>query len=37
MMQQIEVYDPKIGPMPDGPMAGMDHAAHDAHEHAAPK
>lgn len=38
MMQQIEVYDPKAGPMPDGPMdmKGMDHdhmkasqAAHD--------
>ncbi len=27
MMQQIEVYDPKVGPMPDGMnMAGMDHA-----------
>ncbi|HEX3487448.1 MAG TPA: multicopper oxidase domain-containing protein, partial [Micropepsaceae bacterium] len=28
MMSQIEVYDPKVGPMPDGPadMAGMDHA-----------
>ena len=27
MMQQIEVYDPKVGPMPDGPMdmKGMDH------------
>lgn len=27
MMAQIEVYDPKVGPMPDGPMpmAGMDH------------
>jgi suppressor of ftsI len=27
MMQQIEVYDPKVGPMPDGPMDmhGMDH------------
>jgi FtsP/CotA-like multicopper oxidase with cupredoxin domain len=27
MMQQIEVYDPKVGPMPDGPtpMPGMDH------------
>lgn len=37
MMQQIEVYDPKIGPMPDGP-AGMDHkqmthAAPAAHVH----
>ena len=31
MMQQIEVYDPKTGPMPDGPMdmAGMDHGKHD--------
>ena len=29
MMAQIEVYDPKVGPMPDGPMdmSGMDHAA----------
>ena len=28
MMAQIEVYDPKVGPMPDGPMnmAGMDHS-----------
>jgi suppressor of ftsI len=28
MMSQIEVYDPKVGPMPDGAMdmAGMDHA-----------
>jgi FtsP/CotA-like multicopper oxidase with cupredoxin domain len=27
MMQQIEVYDPKVGPMPDGPMdmKAMDH------------
>src|SRR6202163_895457 len=27
MMAQIEVYDPKTGPMPDGPMdmSGMDH------------
>jgi hypothetical protein len=30
MMQQIEVYDPKVGPMPDGPMdmsamPGMNH------------
>lgn len=32
MMQQIEVYDPKVGPMPDGPMdmKGMDHAGHAA-------
>ncbi|HTI66037.1 MAG TPA: multicopper oxidase family protein [Caulobacteraceae bacterium] len=29
MMAQIEVYDPKVGPMPDGPMAGMDHAHMD--------
>jgi len=28
MMAQIEVYDPKLGPMPDGPMA-MDHARMD--------
>ena len=28
MMAQIEVYDPKVGPMPDGPMA-MDHAMTD--------
>jgi suppressor of ftsI len=30
MMQQIEVYDPKVGPMPDGPMQmkGMDHSGH---------
>jgi suppressor of ftsI len=28
MMAQMEVYDPKVGPMPDGPMdmGGMDHA-----------
>ncbi|MDB5459506.1 MAG: multicopper oxidase family protein [Caulobacteraceae bacterium] len=28
MMAQIEVYDPKVGPMPDGPMdmTGMEHA-----------
>jgi suppressor of ftsI len=28
MMAQIEVYDPKVGPMPDGPpsMPGMDHS-----------
>jgi FtsP/CotA-like multicopper oxidase with cupredoxin domain len=25
MMAQIEVYDPKVGPMPDGDMAGMEH------------
>jgi suppressor of ftsI len=36
MMAQIEVYDPKTGPMPDGPMhmagmdmSGVDHAAHN--------
>ncbi|MGZ3366433.1 MAG: multicopper oxidase family protein [Caulobacteraceae bacterium] len=30
MMQQIEVYDPKVGPMPYGPMDmhGMDHGGH---------
>ena len=30
MMQQIEVYDPKVGPMPDGPMdmKEMDHTGH---------
>jgi FtsP/CotA-like multicopper oxidase with cupredoxin domain len=36
MMAQIEVYDPKTGPMPDGPMdmGGMNHAATDpAHAH----
>jgi FtsP/CotA-like multicopper oxidase with cupredoxin domain len=35
MMQQIEVYDPKVGPMPDGPMdmnamPGMNHAPSNA-------
>jgi suppressor of ftsI len=42
MMQQIEVYDPKVGPMPDGPMdthgvgvKGMDHTGHDHMDHAA--
>jgi FtsP/CotA-like multicopper oxidase with cupredoxin domain len=31
MMAQIEVYDPKVGPMPEGPMnmAGMDHGQID--------
>ncbi|MEA3080752.1 MAG: hypothetical protein QOD54_420 [Sphingomonadales bacterium] len=33
MMAQIEVYDPKVGPMPDGPMdmGGMTHRAGDMH------
>ena len=26
MMAQIEVYDPKVGPMKEGPMPGMNHA-----------
>jgi FtsP/CotA-like multicopper oxidase with cupredoxin domain len=32
MMMQIEVYDPKVGPMPEGPMdmTGMDHSQHGA-------
>jgi suppressor of ftsI len=33
MMAQIEVYDPKVGPMPDGSMdmGGMNHGAGDMH------
>jgi suppressor of ftsI len=39
MMAQIEVYDPKVGPMPDGPMdmGGMHHGPGDTHRmHEAP-
>jgi FtsP/CotA-like multicopper oxidase with cupredoxin domain len=35
MMAQIEVYDPKVGPMPEGhmDMAGMDHGSTDHASH----
>jgi suppressor of ftsI len=26
MMAMMEVYDPRVGPLPDGPMPDMDHA-----------
>jgi FtsP/CotA-like multicopper oxidase with cupredoxin domain len=37
MMAQIEVYDPKVGPMPEGhmDMAGMDHGPDGSADHAA--